>query len=291
MRRSAPAFPGRYPAFSGRPPDFGRVPRPAAGDLLLPVEPRGRRSSLDEPTDPDPAAGLPRPVPLEPADFAPDLLLEGGLPPLGDLPPALDLPPDAGLPLALARLLSELGLPARPDAEVPPREDLPPPAAGLPRPVPLAGLAERLDDDLPPVGRPPELLRPELEPRPAPVRPDRPLRAPPSATSFSFSGRRRPACHLRHRHGVRPATLVPTGGAGLGRVVMAPEHCGVPDMRALQPPAQTPETLRATPYGMALSEKKSGGVLLSHPVPRAVPSALKGLASGFGMLPGVSPSL
>ena len=35
----------------------------------------------------------------------------------------------------------------------------------------------------------------------------------------------------------------------------------------------------------------SGGVLLSHPVTRAVPSALKGLASGFGMGPGVSPSL
>ena len=34
----------------------------------------------------------------------------------------------------------------------------------------------------------------------------------------------------------------------------------------------------------------SGGVLLSHPVPRAVPSALKGLTSGFGMEPGVSPS-
>ena len=34
----------------------------------------------------------------------------------------------------------------------------------------------------------------------------------------------------------------------------------------------------------------SGGVLLSHPVTRAVPSALKGLASGFGMGPGVSPS-
>jgi hypothetical protein len=34
-----------------------------------------------------------------------------------------------------------------------------------------------------------------------------------------------------------------------------------------------------------------GGVLLSHPVSRAVPSALKGLASGFGMGPGVSLSL
>jgi hypothetical protein len=35
----------------------------------------------------------------------------------------------------------------------------------------------------------------------------------------------------------------------------------------------------------------SGGVLLSHTVTSAVPSALKGLASGFGMGPGVSPSL
>ena len=36
--------------------------------------------------------------------------------------------------------------------------------------------------------------------------------------------------------------------------------------------------------------KMSGGVLLSHAVPRAVPSALKSLTSGFGMEPGVSPS-
>jgi hypothetical protein len=35
-------------------------------------------------------------------------------------------------------------------------------------------------------------------------------------------------------------------------------------------------------------ERMSGGVLLSHAVTRAVPSALKGLASGFGMGPGVS---
>ena len=35
----------------------------------------------------------------------------------------------------------------------------------------------------------------------------------------------------------------------------------------------------------------SGDVLLSHAVARAVPSALKGLASGFGMGPGVSLSL
>ena len=36
------------------------------------------------------------------------------------------------------------------------------------------------------------------------------------------------------------------------------------------------------------SRKMSGDVLLSHAVPRAVPSAQKGLASGFGMEPGVS---
>ena len=38
------------------------------------------------------------------------------------------------------------------------------------------------------------------------------------------------------------------------------------------------------------SIKMSGDVLLSHAVTRAVPSAQKGLASGFGMGPGVSPS-
>lgn len=34
-----------------------------------------------------------------------------------------------------------------------------------------------------------------------------------------------------------------------------------------------------------------GGVLLSHTLAGAVPSALEGLASGFGMGPGVSLSL
>src|SRR5664279_2321039 len=47
---------------------------------------------------------------------------------------------------------------------------------------------------------------------------------------------------------------------------------------------------RLFPVG-ALSQCMSGGVLLSHTVTSAVPSALKGLASGFGMEPGVSPSL
>lgn len=37
-------------------------------------------------------------------------------------------------------------------------------------------------------------------------------------------------------------------------------------------------------------QKMSGGDLLSHAASRAVPSALKSLASGFGMEPGVSSS-
>ncbi len=39
-----------------------------------------------------------------------------------------------------------------------------------------------------------------------------------------------------------------------------------------------------------LSEIMFGGVLLSHTLSGAVPSALEGLASGFGMGPGVSRS-
>ena len=38
---------------------------------------------------------------------------------------------------------------------------------------------------------------------------------------------------------------------------------------------------------MASTEVLSGGVLLSHNLPVAVPSALAGLTSGFGMGPGV----
>ena len=49
--------------------------------------------------------------------------------------------------------------------------------------------------------------------------------------------------------------------------------------------------LRAAPRGAALSKSMSGDVLLSHDLPVAVPSALKGLTSGFGMEPGISLSL
>ena len=43
--------------------------------------------------------------------------------------------------------------------------------------------------------------------------------------------------------------------------------------------------------GGGLTGLVGGGVLLSHTLPSAVPSALVGLATGFGMRPGVSPPL
>ncbi len=44
-------------------------------------------------------------------------------------------------------------------------------------------------------------------------------------------------------------------------------------------------------WGLDLVLVLSGGVLLSHILSNAVPSALWVLASGFGMGPGVSPTL
>src|SRR3954468_13052761 len=53
-----------------------------------------------------------------------------------------------------------------------------------------------------------------------------------------------------------------------------------------------PEKTKGRPViGAALGNVMSGDVLLSHDLPVAVPSALKGLTSGFGMEPGISPSL
>jgi hypothetical protein len=45
------------------------------------------------------------------------------------------------------------------------------------------------------------------------------------------------------------------------------------------------------PFREAPRSKSLGSDLLSHPVSRAVPSALEGLTSGFGMGPGVPPPL
>src|SRR3954451_135346 len=48
---------------------------------------------------------------------------------------------------------------------------------------------------------------------------------------------------------------------------------------------------RGHPSRVASTKVMSGDVLLSHNLPVAVPSALKGLTSGFGMEPGISLSL
>src|ERR1700676_1736741 len=57
-----------------------------------------------------------------------------------------------------------------------------------------------------------------------------------------------------------------------------------------QAPWQHKNVGAAPKHGGDPNESMSGGVLLSHAVPRAVPSALKSLTSGFGMGRGVSPS-
>ena len=52
------------------------------------------------------------------------------------------------------------------------------------------------------------------------------------------------------------------------------------------------QTQRSRPHwGPASLDDMCGGVLLSREASLAVPSALRGLTSGFGMGPGVSPSL
>src|SRR5690606_5015202 len=53
---------------------------------------------------------------------------------------------------------------------------------------------------------------------------------------------------------------------------------------------QTPPHQRRTTWATA-PQNTSGGDLLSHTVTSAVPSALAGLTTGFGMGPGVSPPL
>ena len=64
----------------------------------------------------------------------------------------------------------------------------------------------------------------------------------------------------------------------------------VPILARIHVRLQTRTPRRIAPRGV-LFQSMSGCVLLSHTVTSAVPSALKGLASGFGMGPGVSPSL
>lgn len=90
----------------------------------------------------------------------------------------------------------------------------------------------------------------------------------------THSGLRQRSDHARERHGREGATDrhvdVPFSGVkkGSGR-------------------SETREGLQLTPT----PTKMSGGDLLSHTLPSAVPSAQSSLASGFGMEPGVSSTL
>ena len=82
--------------------------------------------------------------------------------------------------------------------------------------------------------------------------------------------------------------------AGLG--ARSVEGEGADPARRLRPPLTSTLTFeynakRPTPKGRPLHEEMCGGVLLSREASLAVPSALRGLTSGFGMGPGVSPSL
>ena len=89
---------------------------------------------------------------------------------------------------------------------------------------------------------------------------------------------------------VKGCGVVKAGGGGR---MEAPDP--VPGRQAMQ--AAISRTKRGaqkrglTLMGQPSLKECSGGVLLSHEASLAVPSALKSLTSGFGMGPGVSPSL
>ena len=68
------------------------------------------------------------------------------------------------------------------------------------------------------------------------------------------------------------------------------DHCGRWTVGKQNHPHRQRMVGRPGCPGRPSMKRMSGGDLLSHPVSRAVPSAQKGLASGFGMGPGVSPS-
>src|SRR5690606_9332476 len=112
----------------------------------------------------------------------------------------------------------------------------------------------------------------------------------------------RPADRLGSRCGL-PTDSGPSTDSGcaasLDRVRSFDRHRGVvglPTGTGRTAPIRRPEkgrknTSRPIPERIDLEVYMCGDVLVSHTVPRAVPSALRGLTSGFGMGPGVSPSL
>src|SRR5580700_9345365 len=220
-------------------------------------------------------------APLPPGPVAP------GAPPPPLLPRPLD--PRPATPSALRSLSSRPRLlaPRLPDALRPPGA-LRPPAALRPPDALRLPLAASRPPPAPP--RPPVAPRPPAagppDPRPAPPRPEELLLRPAPARLLPRLEPRpdppvgRPSADPRELPAICPSSntglaAAPTGRLG-GRTSLLRQH---------------KNALRATTRKVtALSGKMSGGVLLSHPVPRAVPSALKGLTSGFGMEPGVSPS-
>jgi hypothetical protein len=104
---------------------------------------------------------------------------------------------------------------------------------------------------------------------------------------------RMPACPGRSSWtgSSRPASAL-SSGSSLGPWVFRVPQPRQPTSRICIMLTVSRQAKRAArPHRERPSSSVSGGVLLSHAVPRAVPSALKSLTSGFGMGPGVSPSL
>ncbi len=125
--------------------------------------------------------------------------------------------------------------------------------------------------------------RPAAPPRPRSAAPDRPwLAAPP-----------RPAPPERPWLRAAPGSLLWPRPAPPERPPpwpCSPATLSSPLFPDGHPGSALGNAVEAAPGRERPRLKMSGGVLLSHAVPRAVPSALKSLTSGFGMEPGVSPS-
>ena len=214
-------------------------------------------------------------------------------PPPGTLPPALGLAAGrwpAARPLAW--LLSELGcLVHRRLRSRPARISSCYRRPVCSRPVPLWFQPSGSTTTYSPVGVALAPLLPELEPRPA-------LRARPASwrcatVSYELLLFRtgRPACHLQSPLRGSPCPQVPTGGAGLGRVVMAPEHCRVPDSCEFSNHPHWSLNTSGFTFGMALMKTKSG-VQASYFPPRPQGSTIgaEGLKlPGSEMLPGRFP--
>ncbi len=95
------------------------------------------------------------------------------------------------------------------------------------------------------------------------------------------------ACHLaRSADHTRPATIMLPGRGAWPRRSPASHRPPSPC-----PPHPDAENASHPQRTRGVSEKVAGSDLLSQGVPAQVPSALRGLTAGFGMGPGVSPSL